>query len=124
MPRFWIWYTGCVGLCLSFSPLGGTGAAGGGGAVPPGLRRSLWPPLRPFPLLPLHEHNGLLQRLEQVGRQGLLEAGAALTAGVRRCWSAGEILALTAPSLPFHRKESALLTRSAGGFERMMGFSA
>lgn len=56
-----------------------------------------------------------------MGRQGLLEAGAALTAGVRRCWSAGEILALTAPSLPFHRKESALLTRSAGGFERMMG---
>lgn len=37
MPRFWIWYTGCVGLCPSFSPLGGTGAAGGGGAVPSGV---------------------------------------------------------------------------------------
>lgn len=37
MPRFWIWYTGCVGLCPSFSPLGGAGAAGGGGAVPSGV---------------------------------------------------------------------------------------
>lgn len=36
MPRFWIWYTGCVGLCPSFSPLGSTGAAGGGGVVPSG----------------------------------------------------------------------------------------
>lgn len=32
----------------------------------------------------------------------------------------GEILALATPSLPF-KKESALLTRSAGGFDRMMG---
>lgn len=37
MPRFWIWYTGCVGLCPSFSPLGGAGAAGGGAAVPSGV---------------------------------------------------------------------------------------
>lgn len=37
MPRFWIWYTGCVGLCPSFSPLGGVGAAGGAGAVPSGV---------------------------------------------------------------------------------------
>lgn len=48
MPRFWIWYTGCVGLCPSFSPLGGAGAAGGGGAVPSGVEAPV-PATGPFP---------------------------------------------------------------------------
>lgn len=55
-----------------------------------------------------------------MGQQGPLEVVAALTVGMRRFQSMGEILALQLLPAP-PSQHFLLLTRSAGGFERMMG---
>ena len=101
MPRFWIWYTGCVGLCPSFSPLGGAGAAGGGGAVPSGVE-ALAVAAGPFP-----SSRGFMRTMGFSRGAGV--GGVAGAVGVGGCFDygrekvpvSGEIPALTAPSLPF-----------------------
>lgn len=102
MPRFWIWYTGCVGLCPSFSPLGGTGATGGGGAVPSGVEAFV-AAAGPFP-----SSRGFMRTMGF--SRGAGAGGAAGAAGGGGCFDYGsekvpvrkrEIHALTAPSLPF-----------------------
>lgn len=55
-----------------------------------------------------------------MAQQGQLEVVAALTAGVRRFQPMEGISSLTAPLLP-PSKSASQLTRSAGGFERMIG---
>lgn len=101
MPRFWIWYTGCVGRCPSFSPLGGVGAAGGGGVVPSGVEAGV-EAAGPFP-----SSRGFMRTMGF--SRGAGAGGAAGAAGGAGCFDygtegssrwVGEILALTAPSRP------------------------
>lgn len=120
MPRFWIWYTGCVGLCPSFSPLGGAGAAGGGGAVPSGVE-AFAAATGPFP-----SSRGFMRTMGFSSGAGA--AGAAGAAGGGGCFDCGsEKVPVTGRdprpncSHPPLLKNASLLTRSAGGFERMMG---
>jgi hypothetical protein len=121
MPRFWIWYTGWVGLCPSFSPLGGAGAAGGGGTVPSGVE-ALAVAAGPFP-----SSRGFMRTMGFSRGAGV--GGAAGAAGGGGCFDYGsemvaameEMLSQLPPLLPKVHPPPSPLTRSAGGLERMMG---
>lgn len=128
MPRFWIWYTGCVGLCPSFSPLGGAGVVGGGGVVPSGVE-AVDEAAGPFP-----SSRGFIRTMGFSSGAGA--GGAAGVAAGAGCfdyggkrdpvgrgdpvpWRGGPLgrrnPMASRPEAP------SLLTRSAGGLERMMG---